>query len=165
MLECFPQHGPLSEKRSVRHEPKWDTSHRVWKLVRLLQYVFLNETQDPPVRVRKQKTVKLGPAEGRGKLTKSDAYVALAKEISKAQGTSAEPARDGSTTLEQFSETRWLPLREGTLRKGSKDSLNQRLKIIYKQFGSKRLDQLDKVALQNWLNTMARSTAMAWLSI
>ena len=116
---------------------------------------FWDETQDPPVRVRKQKAVKLGPAEGRGKLTKSDAYVALAKEISKAQGSSAEPARDGSTTLEQFSETRWLPLREGTLRKGSKDSLNQRLKIIYKQFGSKRLDQLDKVALQNWLNNMA----------
>ena len=114
-----------------------------------------DETQDPPVRIRKQKSVKLGPAEGRGKLTKWDAYAQLAKEIEKARGTSEEPARDGSITLEQFAKTRWLPLREGRLRPGSKSSLDQRLKHIYKQFGSKRLDQLDKVALQNWLNRIA----------
>ena len=99
--------------------------------------------------------MKLGPAEGRGKLTKWDAYAELAKEIEKARGTSQEPARDGTITLEKFAGTRWLPLREGKLRKGSKASLDQLLKHIYKQFGSKRLDQLDKVALQNWLNKIA----------
>jgi integrase len=112
-----------------------------------------DDTRDK--KIRKQKSVKLGPAEGRGKLTKWDAYAELAKEIEKARGTSQDPVRDGSITLERFAETRWLPLREGKLRKGSKESLDQNLKHIYKQFGSKRLDQLDKVALQNWLNKIA----------
>ncbi len=115
---------------------------------------ILDEKTDK--KKRKQKTVKLGPAEGRGKLTKWDAQDKLRVEIEKTLGANGEAVPDPKITLEVFTKTRWLPLREGGLRPGSKKSLIFRLAHIYKKFGSVPLERIDKIALQNWLNELAQ---------
>jgi hypothetical protein len=68
-------------------------------------------------------------------------------------GLSARP--DPGTTLQKFTETRWLPLREAKLRPGSKASTMHTLTHIFAEFGSVPLDRLDKVELQIWLNELA----------
>lgn len=74
---------------------------------------YISEDKDGELtKVRRQKCVKLGPAEGVGKLSKWDAQEALAKEITKANGgSSKDPVRDGSITLEKFTNERWKPMR------------------------------------------------------
>lgn len=111
-----------------------------------------NEAGD---RVRKQKSIKLGPAEGPNKLSKWEAYEALGKEIQKQTGGSSATRPDGTITFQKFAETRWWPLREAKLRPSSKASALHILSHIYTKFGSTPLEQIDKVELQKWLNELA----------
>jgi integrase len=112
-----------------------------------------NETGDS---VRKQKSIKIGPAEGPNKLSKWDAYAELAKEIEKQTAGSSAARPDGTVTLQKFTETRWLPLRVAKLRPSSKASTMHTLSHIFKKFGSTPLEQLDKVEMQTWLNQLAQ---------
>ncbi|HTS07945.1 MAG TPA: site-specific integrase [Candidatus Eisenbacteria bacterium] len=130
-------------------------------------YVFEDTPDEGIVQKRKQKCVKLGPAEGLNKLSKWDAYGALAKEIEKARGTStAEAKRDGTITLKDFAEKHWKPTKESKWRPSSKKSANYILSTIYEgknpdeknaqTFGSMALEKLDRSDLQKWLNQLAK---------
>lgn len=116
---------------------------------------IVDEKQSPPQRVRKQKCVKLGPAEGKNKLSKFDAYNELARHIEQANGTSNEPAKDGSITLKQFAEAYWKPLRKGEWRPASEKSAEYILKKIYERFGDVALEEIEEVAVQKFLNDLA----------
>lgn len=106
-------------------------------------------------RIRKQRSVKIGPAEGKDKLSKWEAYAELAKEIEKQTGGSSAARPDGTITLQTFAEERWWPLREAKLRPSSKDSALHTLSHIYNKFGAVPLERIDKVELQTWLNELA----------
>ncbi|MGA8619264.1 MAG: hypothetical protein WB660_12195 [Candidatus Sulfotelmatobacter sp.] len=105
-------------------------------------------------RIRKQRSVKIGPAEGPDKFSKWD-VAELAKEIEKQTGGSSAARPDGTVTFQKFKETRWLPFREAKLRLSSKASTMHTLSHIFAKFGSVPLDRLDKVELQTWLNELA----------
>jgi integrase len=119
-------------------------------------YILDESTQESK---RKQRSIKLGPAEGRGKLSKWDAYEELAKVIERETGGISNARPDGSITLENFTKTRWRPLREADWRPSSKASADYILGHIYKKFGSVPLKSLDKVELQGWLNHLAEKHA------
>jgi integrase len=119
-------------------------------------YILDESTQESK---RKQRSIKLGPAEGRGKLSKWEAYEELAKVIERETGGISNARPDGGVTLEQFAKTRWRPLREAKWRPSSKASADYILGKIYKKFGSVPLKSLDKVELQSWLNHLAEKYA------
>lgn len=104
----------------------------------------------------KQQSVLLGPVENPKSESKLRAYDALRTEIQRVTGGGLSAARpDGTITLQKFAETRWWPLREAKLRPSSKSSALHTLSHIYAKFGSVPLDQMDKVEMQTWLNSMA----------
>jgi integrase len=128
-------------------------------------------------RKRKQRCIRLGPAEDRGKLSKWDAYEALAKEIAKTKAPANSPARDGTITFKQFAENHWKPQQQSEWRvlpgsdnckrcKTSTDgpcgkccpsrkSANHTLSHIYKKFGDTALENITRDELQRWLNSFA----------
>ena len=112
---------------------------------------------------RKQRCVKLGPKS----LGKKKAYELLADEIKRSVGNNNGRHRpDSSVTLEWYTRNRWLPTKEASWRshtdaKGrtvnpAKDNANESLAHIFKTFGSTPLEELDSVALQKWLNEIAK---------
>ena len=122
---------------------------------------------DPSIdkNVRKQRSAKLGPKS----LSKFQAYKILSSHIEQSvlapsQADSGHRP-DGSVTLERFTRTRWLPLKEGKWRshkdaKGrevnaGKAAAEHTLAHILKVFGNTPLQRLDKIDLQNWLNGLA----------
>ena len=60
-------------------------------------------------------------------------------------------------TVKSFIQTVWLPLHEGQWRTSSKETILQRLENIYKHFGGAALTAIDAVALQSWLNDLAKT--------
>jgi integrase len=122
---------------------------------------------DPSIdkNVRKQRSAKLGPKS----LSRFQAFKILAGHIEQSvlgssQGDSGHQP-DGTVTLERFTRTRWLPLKEAKWRshkdaKGrevnaSKAAAEHTLAHILKVFGNAPLERLDKIDLQNWLNGLA----------
>jgi integrase len=117
--------------------------------------------------VRKQRSVKLGPKS----LSRFKAFQILAGHIEQSVlSTSRGDAGhrpDSTLTLEKFTRTRWVPLKEATWRgyknaKGrevnaGKQNAEQILHHIFKVFGNTPLEQLDKIALQIWLNDLAKT--------
>jgi len=115
---------------------------------------------DTDQNVRTQRCKKLGPKSW----SKFQAYKELAKYIEQ-PGTDEAPRPDGSVTLEVFTRTRWVPLKEGGWRSFSnakgrvvsagKLNAERTMNYIFGKFGHVPLDRLDKIALQSWLNGMA----------
>jgi integrase len=112
---------------------------------------------DPVTRKtkHKQQSVLLGPVERPRSESELKAYDALRAEIQRVTGGGLSARPDSSITLQKFTETRWLPLREAKLRPSSKASTMHTLSHIFARFGSVPLDRLDKVELQTWLNKLA----------
>ncbi len=103
--------------------------------------------------VRKQRSVKVGPKS----LSKHQAYKILAVEIERSLGGAVGNGNrpDSAITLERFTRTRWLPLREAKWRVSTKASAEHVLHHVLGTFGNAPLERLDKIALQNWLNGLA----------
>jgi len=127
-------------------------------------YGYFNTRRDNPTtgeRVRKQQCVRLGP---KSALTKFDAYKELAKHMLRAGATNTHI--DGSVSLVRFVNERWLPTKSsrwrsftderGRVSNSSETSAKHILSHILKRFGSMPLQQIDSVALQKWLNELAR---------
>ena len=115
-------------------------------------------TYDPSTdkNVRKQRSAKLGPRS----LSRFQAFKILAGEIERSGlGTVAEDGTrpDSTVTLERFTRTRWLPLREATWRPSTKASAEHVLGHVLRAFGKAPLERLDKIALQKWLNDLAKT--------
>lgn len=113
---------------------------------------------------RKQHSVKLGPAS----LMKRDlktAYKALDAHIEAAEDISGKHRPDAAVTLESFARARWLPTREpkwrsftdakGATSNPGKDAALYILQHIFDGLGKVRLEDLDSVMLQQWVNSMA----------
>jgi integrase len=114
--------------------------------------------------VRKQRSAKLGPKS----LSRHQAYKILAGHIGNSVGTTqAAHTPDGTISLEKFTRTRWVPLKEGKWRghknasgreaNASRASAEYTLGRIFETFGNTPLERLDKIALQNWLNDLAKA--------
>jgi integrase len=107
--------------------------------------------------IRKQRSAKLGPKS----LSRFQAFKILAGEIERTGlGTAAEGngnRPDSAVTLERFTRTRWLPLREAKWRPSTKASAEHVLDHVLRAFGKAPLERLDKVALQKWLNDLAQT--------
>src|SRR5438067_486452 len=118
---------------------------------------------DTDENVRKQRSVKLGPKS----LSKFAAYKILSSYIDQSTRTREGHRPDGAVTLEVFTRTRWVPLKEGGWRgytnaKGrevnpAKMSAERTMQYIFAKFGKTPLEQIDKVALQSWLNEFAKT--------
>src|SRR6266478_9167561 len=116
---------------------------------------------DTDTNVRRQKCKSLGPKS----IGKHAARQILAEHI--AQSVIEAPRPDGSVTLEAFTRSRWVPLKEGGWRsftnaKGrevnaAKLNAERTMGYIFEKFGSTPLEQLDKVVLQIWLNEFAKT--------
>lgn len=105
----------------------------------------------------KQQSVLLGPVESPKSESKLKAYDALRVEIQRVTGGGLNARPDPGISLRKFTEARWFPMREATLRPSSKISAVYTLNHIYAKFGSVPLDKLDKVEMQTWLNKLAKS--------
>lgn len=64
---------------------------------------------------------------------------------------------DSRMTLAGFIENRWKPLRESTWRKSTKDTNEYLLGIITERFGDESIELGDAVALQLWINGIAKT--------
>jgi integrase len=115
-------------------------------------YILDHETGE---RKRKQKCIKLGPKN----LGKREAQTILDEEIKRALNgdhtTNGRP--DPSVSLEAFARSRWLPLKNGRWRPSTESAAEHILGIIFKPFGKTSLESLDKIALQNRLNSLAKT--------
>ena len=60
-------------------------------------------------------------------------------------------------TLAGFIENRWKPLRESTWRRSTKDTNEYLLGIIVERFGNESIEQADPVAMQLWINSIAKT--------
>jgi len=85
-------------------------------------------------------------------LTKAQAMRQLRERVEAELGLRA----DSRTTLQWFIEHRWQPLREGTWRESTRATNLWVLGVINKRFGSTALEDIDAVALQGWLNELAK---------
>jgi integrase len=113
--------------------------------------------------IRKQRSVRLG----KKSLTKFEAYRELAKHIEKSGVGPRAAQLDGRVTFKQFAESRWLPTRESRWRsftnaKGrtvnpGRTAAVYTLGYIYKAFGNVPLERLDAVAMQVWINDLAKN--------
>ncbi len=118
---------------------------------------------DTDQNVRKQRSKVLGPKS----LSKFAAYKILSQYIEQSTHTVAAHRPDGAVTLEVFTRTRWVPLKEGGWRsftnaKGrvvnpGKHNAEFTMKYIFEKFGRTPLEKLDKVMLQSWLNDFAKT--------
>lgn len=102
---------------------------------------------------RRSKVVKLGPKS----IGKKEAAEELFKHIQReAEGKPDDTATpDSQVTLKWFTENRWLPMKESGWRPGTKETAEYELGLIYGAFGGVAIEDLDKVALQTWLNRLA----------
>ena len=99
---------------------------------------------------RKQIAKTLGPT---ATMTKTKARVELSKIIVRELGI----VGDSRITVANFISQRWKPLREGTWRSGTKATNEQLFKVITDRFGNEALEDVDSVALQTWLNSIAKT--------
>lgn len=102
------------------------------------------------IKRRRQIAAKLGPISS---LTKTKAREALSKLIVKALGVTG----DSRMTVSTFMEQRWQPLREGTWRPSTRATNMELFKVITDRFGNNALEDVDSVALQTWLNSIAKT--------
>jgi integrase len=112
-------------------------------------YTYDESTEE---RKRKQKSVRLGPKS----MGKFEAEKRLAEFIEKSIGPQSAPVIDSALSFEKFARDRWMPLKEPKWRNSSRDGALHVLGHIYKKFGNTALDKIEKIALQNWLNDMAK---------
>ena len=99
---------------------------------------------------RQQKSYVVGAVES---MTKSEARRALRTKIEQELGLRS----DSRVNLKWFIEQRWQPLRESTWRKSTKDTNVWVLSHIIERFGTVPLEDTDPVALQLWLNQLAKT--------
>jgi len=64
---------------------------------------------------------------------------------------------DHRVTLQGFIESRWLPLRQSSWRNSTRVTNIYLIGLITKRFGQSPLDALDAVALQQWIDELAKS--------
>jgi integrase len=102
------------------------------------------------IKRRKQYAEKLGATSG---MTLTKAREALSKLIVKELGI----VGDSRITVSAFITQRWQPLREGTWRPSTKATNEELLKVITDRFGNEALEDVDSVALQTWLNSIAKT--------
>jgi integrase len=99
---------------------------------------------------RQQKSYVVGAVES---MTKAEARRALRTKIEQELGLRS----DSRVNLKWFIEQRWQPLRESTWRKSTKDTNVWVLSHIIERFGIVPLEDADPVALQLWLNQLAKT--------
>jgi hypothetical protein len=107
--------------------------------------------EDTDQNVRKQRSKVLGPRS----LSKFQAYKELAKHIEQSKEQIQRP--DSAITLETFTRTRWLRLREATWRPSTRASAEHVLGHVLGTFGKVPLERLDTIAIQIWLNGLAET--------
>jgi hypothetical protein len=100
-------------------------------------------------KVRQQKAFVIGPVKS---ITRTEAKAALRKRIEQESGL-----KDSRVTLRGFIDQRWVPMREGTWRPATKSINLLLLGHINKRFGDTPLEALDAVAMQVWLNGLAKT--------
>src|ERR1039458_3267326 len=100
-------------------------------------------------RTRQQKAFVIGPAT----LTKTKARNKLRERIVDDLGITA----DSRVTLGWFIEQRWKPLHEGNWRDSTKAVNKEHLKVIIDRFGNTPIEDLDSVAMQQWLAELAKT--------
>jgi hypothetical protein len=101
-------------------------------------------------RRRQQRAFVIGPASA---MTKTKARNALRVRVAVELGITA----DSRVTLGWFAEHRWKPLRSGTWRDSTAQTNAELLKVITDRFGSTPIEDMDGVAMQEWLNTLAKT--------
>lgn len=99
---------------------------------------------------RKQESEKVGEVQT---MTKTQAKVALQKVMARELGIT----QDARLTLSGFITQRWMGLYEGGWRPSTTATNKQQLKLITDRFGDEPLEDIDKVALQTWLNALAKT--------
>jgi integrase len=97
---------------------------------------------------RRQRAFKVGPTS----MTKTKAKEKLRERVVNELGLTA----DNRVTLEWFITYRWKPGRESTWRDSTKQTNEELLKIITSRFGAVAIEDVDGVALQQWLAAMAK---------
>lgn len=102
------------------------------------------------VKLRKQKAEKLGPV---ATMTRTQAKTELQKLLVRELGLTG----DSRMTVSAFVTQRWRPLREGTWRTSTAATNKELLAIIDDRFGNAALEDIDAVALQTWLNSIAKT--------
>src|SRR5262249_93157 len=98
---------------------------------------------------RQQRCFTIGPVKG---TTKTQAKDALRVRVAKEQGITA----DSRSTVKWFIEQRWKPLKEGRWRPGTAITNNDLVRIITERFGTTKLEDMDSVRMQQWLNALAK---------
>lgn len=102
------------------------------------------------IKRRRQKAAVLGLV---STMTRTKAREELRKVIVKELGMSG----DGRMTVSGFIEQRWKPLREGTWRPSTKATNEEIFRVITERFGNEAVEDIDNVALQTWLNSIAKT--------
>jgi integrase len=87
------------------------------------------------------------------KMTKAEARRMLRTRIEQELGLRS----DSRVNLKWFIEQRWQPLRESTWRKSTKETNVWVLSHIIARFGAVPIEDADPVALQLWLNQLAKT--------
>jgi integrase len=100
-------------------------------------------------RKRQQRAFKIGRV---ADLSKTEARTRLQERVASEIGVTA----DSRATVAWFVEHRWKPMREGEWRDSTKQTNEELLKIILDRFGSKALEDMDGVEMQQWLNALAK---------
>ena len=101
---------------------------------------------------RVQKAFVIGAVE---EFTKPEARLILRNRIDEDLNP-ADVKPSGRVTLAWFIENRWKPLREGTWRGNTPTANKYFFSHIINRFGSRRLDTIDAVELQVFLNELAK---------
>jgi hypothetical protein len=102
----------------------------------------------------RQQSAQLGLMQSPRAESEVKAYDALRAQIQRVTGGRLGARPDPGITLQKFTETRWLPLRDAKWRPSSKASTMHTLSHIFAKFGSVPLERLDKVELQTSLNQL-----------
>lgn len=128
------QHGHVTKKSNswLGHYNKWVTD------------------TSTGVKRRIQRAEKLGSI---STMTKTKAREALSKLIVRELGITG----DSRITVTNFITQRWKPLREGTWRPSTAATNGELLRVITDRFGDQALEDVDSVALQTWLNSIAKT--------
>jgi integrase len=98
---------------------------------------------------RQQRAFVIGPVK---QFTKTAARDALRQRMVSELGLTA----DRRVTLRWFITQRWQPMREGNWRTSTRQTSLELLKVINVRFGNIALEDMDGVAMQSWLNAIAK---------
>jgi integrase len=128
------QHGTLTKKSG-----SWLGHYSRWLI-----------NPDTGGKTRQQKSYVIGRVDS---ITKAAARRALRVRIEQELGLRA----DSRVTLTYFLEHRWQPLREGTWRDSTRATNLWILSHIKERFGAVPLEDADSVALQTWVNHLAKT--------